>query len=208
MKRKLEDKTLALAGIFQACYLVQQIATKGIADHQILTISINTIFQQNPNDTLDVYGGKRHNLQKGLRLIPQQLGHNPQGRNTELTKYAINVLFLAKKLLSDPQRLENIAKAIEKARKQNEHFQSVIHEEIIATLATAYTHNISTLIPRIMVSGDPQLLQISQNTQLIRALLLAAIRSAILWTQLGGSRWQILFQRKKFIQLSQHLLRV
>lgn len=34
----------------------------------------------------------------------------------------------------------------------------------------------------------------------IRALLLAAVRSAVLWRQLGGSYWDFLFSRKAMIE--------
>ena len=35
----------------------------------------------------------------------------------------------------------------------------------------------------------------------VRALLLAGIRAAVLWRQLGGSRAQIIFARKKMVEL-------
>ena len=39
----------------------------------------------------------------------------------------------------------------------------------------------------------------------IRACLLAGIRSAVLWRQVGGSKWQLLFHRKKLVQAAQQL---
>lgn len=44
--------------------------------------------------------------------------------------------------------------------------------------------------------GDYNYLQQARIANQIRALLLAAIRSATLWRQVGGSRWQLLLQRK------------
>ncbi|WP_368666252.1 DUF489 family protein [Corallococcus sp. CA041A] len=40
----------------------------------------------------------------------------------------------------------------------------------------------------------------------IRALLLAAVRSAVLWRQLGGSYWDFLFSRKAMIEAVDRLL--
>jgi high frequency lysogenization protein len=39
-----------------------------------------------------------------------------------------------------------------------------------------------------------------------RALLMAAVRSAILWQQLGASQWLFLFRRKALTNTAQKLL--
>ena len=47
---------------------------------------------------------------------------------------------------------------------------------------------------------------VEQNVQdKIRACLLAGIRSAVLWRQVGGSKWQLLFHRKKLVQAARQL---
>lgn len=43
-------------------------------------------------------------------------------------------------------------------------------------------------------------LQQPNNAAKIRALLLAGIRSARLWRQLGGHRWQLVFSRSKLLK--------
>ena len=50
-------------------------------------------------------------------------------------------------------------------------------------------------------------LQVSSNAARIRALLLAGIRSARLWRQLGGSRWQMVFSRRRLLNELYPLLR-
>ncbi|MEK7758734.1 MAG: DUF489 family protein, partial [Pseudomonadota bacterium] len=40
----------------------------------------------------------------------------------------------------------------------------------------------------------------------VRAALLAGIRSAVLWRQLGGRRWQLLFSRGKLARTAAELL--
>ena len=42
-------------------------------------------------------------------------------------------------------------------------------------------------------------LQQTDTAAKIRALLLAGIRSARLWRQLGGHRWQLIFSRRKLL---------
>ena len=46
-----------------------------------------------------------------------------------------------------------------------------------------------------MVQGNPHYLGQPGVVSEIRALLLAAVRSAMLWRQLGGNQWQFLFAR-------------
>lgn len=41
----------------------------------------------------------------------------------------------------------------------------------------------------------------------IRALLLAAVRSAVLWRQLGGSYWDFLFSRRAMLEAISRRLR-
>lgn len=40
----------------------------------------------------------------------------------------------------------------------------------------------------------------------IRALLLAGVRSAVLWRQVGGRRWQLFLWRNKFAKLAKKLI--
>jgi high frequency lysogenization protein len=49
------------------------------------------------------------------------------------------------------------------------------------------------------VRGDPLHLQNPDNQNRVRALLLAGIRAAMLWRQVGGTRWQILLKNKQIL---------
>jgi high frequency lysogenization protein len=55
--------------------------------------------------------------------------------------------------------------------------------------------------------GDHNYLQQTRIASQIRALLLSAIRSAMLWRQVGGNRWQLLLQRKALAAQVDNLLR-
>ena len=50
------------------------------------------------------------------------------------------------------------------------------------------------------MQGKPQFLQIERVTDWIRTLLLAGIRSATLWAQLGGNRFELMFGRRRIMQ--------
>ena len=77
---------------------------------------------------------------------------------------------------------------------------------MLANLGGLYADTISHLKPRVMVQGNPHYLGQAGVVAEIRALLLAAVRSAVLWRQLGGSYWDFLFSRRAMIEAVDRLL--
>ncbi|WP_303903191.1 high frequency lysogenization protein HflD [Thiohalomonas denitrificans] len=205
MNKSITDRTLALAGIFQAVYLVDQVARRGSANPAAFETSIRSLFATTPKSAEDVYGSSSQ-LRTGLECLQSQLGFGKSPRNLELTRYAIGILNLERKLAKKPRYLDNIGKGIDRARRQAEHF-SLTHENVVASLADTYVNSVSILTPRIMVAGEHGHLNQSANANRVRALLLSAIRSAVLWKQSGGGRLQLLFRRKAFFEEAQRLLR-
>ena len=78
---------------------------------------------------------------------------------------------------------------------------------MIANCGGLYQDTISTFRPRIQVHGDMRYLQQPAVASKVRALLLTGIRSARLWRQLGGHRWQLVFSRGKLLKELYPLLR-
>lgn len=206
MKYTLRDRVMALAGVFQAAQLVQEMARNGRADPQDLETSLSSLLVDNPSSVLEVYGNDIDRLRTGLICLHEQLGFADK-KDVELTRYVMGMLFLERKLSKSPQMMTTLGEGIEQARRQLQHY-SIDHENVIANLAGIYTDTLSTLSFRIMVSGEPQQLSNSDNANRIRALLLAGIRSAVLWHQTGGRRWQLIFSRSKItetcLELMQH----
>ena len=77
---------------------------------------------------------------------------------------------------------------------------------VITRLAGLYSEVISPLRPRVMVPGQPLHLQQQPIVERIRASLLAAIRAAVLWHQIGGRQWQLLLRRNQWSMLARGLL--
>ena len=88
---------------------------------------------------------------------------------------------------------------IQAAASQLDHFE-LTHTNVISNLANIYRERISPLGPRIIVKGEESVLANPDNASRIRALLLAGIRSALLWRQAGGNRWRLIFERKAMLQ--------
>ena len=203
MKYSDEDRVIALTGMFQACHLVQQVARQGLADPQALSASIHSLFQVDTEHVIDAYGNLR-DLAPGLRLAHRQLS-GTEPRDNELTRYLLSLVQLERKLVGQKERLENIAQGIRSAAARLAHFPPT-HSNILASLADIYAENLSTLKPRIMVSGESVYLQNPDNVNRIRVLLLSGIRSAMLWRQIGGRRRQLLFGRQRIVNALERLL--
>lgn len=199
----LTDKTIALAGVFQAAALVNQVATKGIIDEHELTTAISSLLNQNPASTLNVFGDYE-NLRTGFYTLIAQL-NDAQVRDMNIARYVISMLHLQNKLRKRPDMLNTIASRIARAKEQSEIF-GLTHSNVLANLAGIYSDTLSLIPPKIMVSGESSYLSNPTNADKIRAILLSGIRAAVLWQQVGGSRWQILFKRKQFIKEARRIL--
>jgi high frequency lysogenization protein len=199
----ITEKTMAIAGVFQAAVLVNQIASKGIVDEHDLKTAIQSILNLNPASTLEVFGNYE-NLRTGLYTLIAQL-NNGQQRDMNVARYVISLLHLQRKLSKHQDMLDSITKGVTRAQEQANMF-GLTHSNVLANLAGIYADTISLLAPKIMVSGESNYLTNPTNADRIRALLLAGMRAAVLWQQLGGSRWQILFKRKQIIAEARRIL--
>lgn len=116
------------------------------------------------------------------------------------------MLHLERKLVRNGPMLQRLRDGIERVRTQAGYFSSHAHDNIVAGIADLYVNTLSTLTPRIIVSGNHGHLNNPDNANKVRALLLAAIRSAVLWRQNGGSRLQLLFRRRQIAQMADRLI--
>jgi len=199
-----ESRTIALAGVFRAAALVNILANDGTISEDDLQISVESIFNTDPDDTIQVFGNI-NNLLLGFRTLLNQLGKDSSNRNIDVARYVVSMLFLERRLMKDPAMLETLSTGVDLATRQSEHF-SVTHENVIANLADLYSRTISELGPRIMVNGEQNYLETTAISNKIRTVLLAGIRSAVLWYQLGGRRWHVLFNRRRYQEVAEHFL--
>ena len=204
MSKNYKDITLALAGIAQATRLVEQVAKTGYADSEAYKCSIESLLDLNPASTLAVYGGNIQNLRLGLETLRDML--KGQHKHQDALRYAFGAMHLQKSLAKNKDMLKILGNRLTQAAQQAEHF-STTHENVIANLGGLYSDTISTFRFRIQVLGEQSYLSQPRIAHQIRALLLAAIRSTMLWRQLGGNRWQLLMQRKAIANTVDELLR-
>jgi len=208
--RSLRNPVLALAGIFQSARLVQQLAREGRTDNEALRASIQSILALDAPDVETVYGGAR-GVHLGLELLSTRLSGKTQPSDMEMARYVVALVQLEGSLRRRPAMLDAIRQGIDTARAQMKFFQNDapaedVHPLLMEKLAELYSQTISTLTPRIMVSGEHGHLNNPAIAAKVRATLLAGIRSAVLWRQLGGRRWQLLFARGKIARAVVELL--
>jgi high frequency lysogenization protein len=205
---KHEQQAIALAAIFQAASLVEQLARTGEIPAPELELLITSLFKQNPDNFDEIYG-PRPNLQAGYHGICKLMGSDAtklkQEIKPDVMRYALSIIHLESRLRKNGHMMNQLGDSIQSSVRQADHFH-ITHESVIGSLADTYKQTLSTLSFRIKVAGNPQILQNSHNANKVRALLLSGIRAAILWRQVGGRRWQLLFNRKRYIKDAQSLL--
>ena len=196
-----EERVIALAGLMQALSLVRAIALRGGCDAAAMRISLASVLRIDADNAADVFGGIG-NLRLGLQTLVEQLD---KPRDPALTGMAVTVLRLERALSSRPETLQQLREQIDLIVKLDPHAEASL-VDLPARLAQLYVQTLSPLKPRVMVEGNTSFLNQPARQAQIRALLLAAIRAAVLWRQLGGTQWRIVFRRRQYAMLARGLL--
>jgi high frequency lysogenization protein len=199
----MRERTLALAGLAQAIEAVLQTAHEGHADEKLLEPALDSIFAIDAASTEAVYGGAKR-LRSGLQLLLAQLeGSGTKRANSN--RIAFTVMQVERKLIQQPALLQKISEGIERSRPDHTRSGS-LDPEVQQALGDLYSATVSSLTPRVLVQGDPNQLAQSAVVGRIRASLLAAVRAAVLWRQVGGSWWDLLLRRGAIARCTRELL--
>ena len=200
----MNDRIMALSGIFQATELVRQAANHGTWSGYSADTCLESLLAIETDSVEDVFGGANR-----LRLGAETLIAVLQGerRYMESLGYAVNIMQLEYNFRKNAEMQAHIgAELIPIADIDDGTEIHEIKDLQAKKIAALYTRTISTLSPRIVVNGRPQHLQVERTVNWIRTLLFAGLRSAVLWRQLGGGRFSMMFGRKKMLEQAQSLL--
>ncbi|MBB1329120.1 high frequency lysogenization protein HflD [Pseudoalteromonas sp. SR43-7] len=194
-----EYQVMALAAMCQVAKQVQKIAQYGSNNEHDLEILLSCIIQTTPESPEDVYQGT-DNLRDGYKTLMAQLTAGAQ-KDVEIVKYVGGLMQLERALNANDKSLNELGKRIDDIHRRLDHF-AITDESVVAGLADIYSSVLSPLGHRIQVYGKPELLkqQLTQNK--IRALLLAGVRSAVLWRQMGGKRRHFFFSKRKILAIA------
>lgn len=202
MSSREKEQSIALSAVFQAAELVAILAKTGKVDNTALQPMIDSILLVNAPSTEEIYGGQwdyQSNLSLGRSVAKKALGKERSSVNPDTLRYALSLVHLENKLAKTPQMLSTIGQRISQIEQKKAHYDSVLHENIIASISGMYQDTLSTLPFRIQVQGDSRFLQQPHIANQVRTILMSGIRAAMLWRQLGGKRWHLIFKRKALL---------
>lgn len=206
MSNKYHNIVIALSGVCQGAVLVSELANTGQCDHHLYDVSMGSIFNTSPKTTEDVFGNI-NNISLGLQNLIEILSVN-QRNNVDVMRYMFGSLGIAHRLTKKAESLNSISQRL--ARIQliypiNENSFQEHCDEISYALAGIYCDFLSPLTSKIKVIGKPNYLQNELVQAKVRTALFGSVRAAILWSQVGGNRWQFVLDRKKMINIAKNL---
>jgi high frequency lysogenization protein len=198
------ESNIALAALCQAAALVKQIARSNEFDSQALMTSLNSISITNPDNTEQVFGDVNQ-LALGYTTLLEQLSNQSSNKDVEVTRYIANLLSIERRLSSSTKTMAALGERISNIQRQQLHLD-ITDAQMLSNLASIYTDVVSPVARKIQVAGDPEILKRPDNQHRVRATLLAGLRAAVLWRQLGGKRRHILFSRQQILDSAQQTL--
>lgn len=187
----MKDRVIALAGLVQAVRLVQQMADTGSAEGRPLEASLASVFRLDAETVEAVYGGIE-GVEYGLKALARHL--DGSNRQPGTVRIGFAVLMVERKLAARRDLLDRIAAGLREIEPMATE-SGLSHPTVLARLGELYAGTVSTLSPRVLVQGNPLYLSQAPIVAEIRALLMAAMRSAVLWRQVGGTYWDFVLRR-------------
>ncbi|GAB3093603.1 high frequency lysogenization protein HflD [Lysobacter terrae] len=198
----MSNRVLALAGLVQALAQVRRIADTGQAHADVLATALDSVFRIDANSTAEIYGGAR-SLRTGLMLLRDYFtGAMP---DDQLPRLALAVIQLERRFVRDEDMVSRVLTGIRALEEASQRLGSS-HPDVLNALGSLYADTLSHLRPRVLVQGNPHYLGQAAVVAEVRAVLLSAVRSAVLWRQLGGSLWDFLLRKRAMGEVVQELL--
>ena len=200
MLSRVENRVLALAGIAQCSKLVQDIARRGRASEDAKRETLARIIVFDESDPEIALGGIESNALGLADLMVKRADPFLMERVRTITA----IVNLERFLCKQPQvirilrsRLETFAEWLGSS--------DIDSPTSVDELAAIYTETLSHLGPRIMIKGEQSYLEDQRNVNEIRALLLAGVRCAYVFSELGGKKWHLFLNRKSTASIAGQL---
>jgi len=194
----IEERTIALAGVLQACQQVQNLARNGAPNESIYTSSLQSVLVLDAVSTPAVFGGLG-GVRSGLKLLESGVLNSPEMADLEILRYMMSILQLQNQLYKDQQKFSAFGQAVER-------LSAFSNDELASACSDAYQTHISVLRPQIIVQGEQEHLQRHDVPEQVRTMLLAAVRSAVLWQQKGGGKFRLVWERTRMRHAAKELL--
>ena len=204
-RTKIAQQAIALAGVAQAARMVDQVSKTGSYPVEFLEPSVQSLFVFDLDSAEDLFGGVS-GVKLGLQNLSSILASRQAPETRDVVRYVFSILHLERHFANNTEMQSIVHSRLEHASYHSEHFAEHVHD-VCHSVSAIYQDTLSKLRFRIKVNGSETHLKNTMNADIIRTLLLAGMRSAFLWRQLGGRRWKLLIQRKQLLEVSQNLSR-
>jgi high frequency lysogenization protein len=201
---RFSDQTLALASMFQSAALINQLAHGESINQAAFDCSLDSLFTLEASSTQDIFG-HGEGLMLGLKTLIAYQGGEHNNPERMIAYYVLSSIRLANRLLKDDKMVQSVHQGLQDIERQMDNFDLPMQTRL-HRIDGLYQKTISEIKPRIIVQGDQVHLTRDDITTRIRTLLFAGIRAAVLWKQLGGSRFRLIFGRKKTVAEARRLL--
>ena len=211
-------QTLTLSAVVQSAQLVRGLAHTGSAPFPAMKSLIDPLFALNAPSFNTIFADLRL-ARPGLEWLTVQARQLRSGENDEVLRYTRNLLLLRTKLMADTDMQSRLGRRLQSISSLSAPYSDPhrrtstepvgLHEteRSFEALATLYQDTISTLPSRIQVQGKVEHLQDERIANRIRALLLAGIRFAVLWHQIGGRPWHLFILRGRINRIATSMLK-
>lgn len=195
------DKTLALAAIFQAAGLANELARRGQTDSHAERALLNSVLVVDTDEISRIYPD-HHDLTKGLTWLEgcfmQQGRAIPQ--SSEIIRLSLAIIQVEKHFRANDSVQGTLRNRLDSVVRQQALTPDMSTGELSNQLGSAYLDSLGSLGFRVQIRGDAKQLQSAGMAERIRAILLAGVRAAWLWQRLGGRRWHLIFTRNQILQ--------
>ena len=197
-KPELKNEVISLGAIYQASSEIKKIAWQGRINNKFIEPLIYSVYQTTSNEIEDIYINLKR-LNTGLDFLRKQFVGDVFSRDAEVDRYFEAINILVKNMNKNTEIISNLRDELSNHKEDVTEENLHDHAEFLSNL---YLKTISKINPRIIVNGDNIHLTDNKNASMIRALLLSAIRSFILWQQSGGTKFRIFLFKKKMAEIA------
>ena len=201
----MEEQIIALAGVAQAARMVDQVAKTGTYPSAYFEASLRSLFAFDV-PTVEAVFGNIQGVKLGLKCIVDMLTDAANEDNIAMGVYLRGLFKLESQFRKRSDLQDVVATRLDHVNFKAQHFSDDA-VELASSISSIYQDTISNLPYRIKVKGSVQHLQEAKNADLVRTLLMAGLRSAHLWQQLGGRQRHFLLRNRQMVNIAENLSR-
>ena len=195
--KNIDQQTIALAGLYQCCHAVSEIAWSGKYNQEDFLPLIHSILKIDSASTKDIYIDLNQ-IKPGFEYLRKQIIGDIFTRSSETRRYIVSLKILADTLMGQPDTITLMQKLL---KELNENIETLTVDEKTEQLSKIYQATLSKFEPRIIVNGENIHLTDPLQASRIRTALFAGVRATLLWQQLGGSSWKLFLFKSSFARM-------